>query len=296
MAQMSMTGQGQGRREFDTGEITAEVRSVNNRHLKIQTRTSDGLTSLEPKIEGLVRRLLRRGSLQINVQANGFRPGNSFGLDESVLEQYIQQCQQIADKLKLPSDRLSIVDFLALPGVVTEQRPTTEPDHDLESAVLGAVTDALECLNGMRRSEGSSMAAELSRQLKQLRSISEQISDRAPLVVQEYRQRLEQRFAKPLAEVGGELRESDLLREILLIADKSDIREEIVRLQSHYDQFESLLQHNESQGRKLDFLIQEMYRETNTIGSKAGDAEIAQRVVDVKAILEQMRELVQNLE
>ena len=140
------------------------------------------------------------------------------------------------------------------------------------------------------------MGEELTRQLSRLAELTAEIEQRAPLVVDEYRLRLEARLSKVLAELGAKLQEADLAREVLIMADKADIREEIVRLRSHFAQFEKLLSADESQGRKLDFLIQELFREANTIGSKCGDAEIAQRVVDIKTIIEQMRELVQNVE
>ena len=293
-----MTGQGQGRRHFGTAEISAEVRAVNNRHLKVQIRTCESLSGLEPHIETLVRRTLRRGSLQLSVQLTGGNLDHRFQLQEGVLAGYYQQCQSLAAKLGL-SGNVSLSDLLSLPGVVSERRSLTgegELPEELVAGVLETISDALACLNGMRRVEGESMAAELSRQLKCLEDLTARIEHRAPAVIDEYQSRLEARLAKVLADLGTKLQEADLAREVLIMADKADIREEIVRLRSHFSQFAGLLQAEESQGRKLDFLIQELLRETNTIGSKAGDAEIAQRVVDIKTIIEQMRELVQNVE
>jgi uncharacterized protein (TIGR00255 family) len=172
----------------------------------------------------------------------------------------------------------------------------SEIDEALGTSVLATVTDAMECLNRMRLAEGESMGLELAQQLVKLREITTLIEQRAPKVIEEYKQRLHGRLAQSLAEIGGQIQETDLVREILLMSDKADIREEVVRLRSHFLQFQSLLDDPTSQGRKLDFLIQEVFREVNTIGSKAGDAEIAQRVVDMKSIIEQMRELVQNVE
>ncbi|MCR9294264.1 MAG: YicC family protein [bacterium] len=296
MTLLSMTGQGQGRRRLGSGEVTAEVRAVNNRHLKIQTRTSEGLSSLEPEIENLVRTHLRRGSLQINVQLTGSVAGAVFGLDESAIEAYIQKCREISERLGLSADPISITDLFPLPGVIKEPLPATSVAAETKAAALEAVEEALQCLNRMRHSEGMSMSRELTKQLERLVALTTVIEARAPQIVEEYRGKLEKRLSKAMAEVGAELREADLLREVLVMADRCDVREELVRLQSHFAQFEKLLESEESQGRKLDFLIQEMFREVNTIGSKAGDAEIAQRVVDIKATIEQMRELVQNLE
>ncbi len=290
-----MTGQGQGRRPYGQTEITVEVRAVNNRFLKLQTRVSDALSGLEPQIENVVRQSLRRGSLNLGVYLSG-RNASDYRLQESVLEGYVLQGQALAAKLGVPAN-LTLAGLLSLPGAVAESGLVHRSiDEQLAHSVLGAVSDAMDCLNGMRRAEGQSMCDELKQQMLKLHELVDVIEARSPGVVEEYRQRLHQRLRQTLAEVGAQVQESDLVREILLMADKTDIREEIVRLRSHFQQFQTLLDDAHSQGRKLDFLIQEIFRESNTIGSKANDAEVAQRVVDMKTIIEQMRELVQNVE
>jgi uncharacterized protein (TIGR00255 family) len=291
-----MTGQGQGRRPYGQAEITVEVRAVNNRFLKLQTRVSNAISALEPQIENLVRQSLRRGSLQLGVYLSGRFGDGDFNLDEAVLESYYHKLTAISARLGTKTE-VSLVSLLALPGVVLERSGKSEDiDASLTQAVLAAVTEAMDCLNRMRQAEGKSMANELEAQLGKLRESTDAIELRAPQVLEDYRQRLHNRLGPVLAELGGQLQEGDLIREVLLMADKADIREEIVRLRSHFDQFKNLLADSTSQGRKLDFLIQEIFRESNTIGSKANDAEIAQRVVDMKSIIEQVRELVQNVE
>lgn len=294
---LSMTGHGGGRKQVGSAEITVEVRAVNNRHLKIQMRTCDGLGRLEPEIEKLVRKRLRRGSLQVAVQVSGGPLSSEYSLQESVIKNYVQQCREIAAKLNLMSE-VTVSDVLALPGVILDpkNRPPTVVNDEFASQVLETVDEALHSLNDMRRAEGSSMADELSSQIQELTTYTTEIESRAPLVVQEYRERLMQKITKALEDFETNLQESDLVREVLLLADKVDIREELVRLESHFSQFEKLIGAEESQGRKLDFLIQEMFREVNTIGSKASDSLISQRVVDIKTQIEQMRELVQNVE
>lgn len=291
-----MTGQGQGRKPFDQTEITVEVRAVNNRFLKIQTRVSDAISGLEPQIESVVKQSLRRGSLQIGVFLSGKTATSDYCLQEAVLESYFHQCSAIAKRLGTESG-VTVASLLALPGIVGESGGRlNEIDEELATSVLATVNEAMESLNRMRLAEGQSMGSELSQQLVKLREITALIEQRAPKVIEEYKQRLHNRLAQSLAEIGGQIQETDLVREILVMADKADIREEVVRLRSHFLQFQTLLDDSNSQGRKLDFLIQEIFREVNTIGSKAGDAEIAQRVVDMKSIIEQMRELVQNVE
>lgn len=292
-----MTGQGQGRSQFGSAEISAEVRAVNNRHLKIHLRTSDALGSLESQIEAMVRSELRRGSLQIAIQLSGAEFESPFQLQTDVIENYFRQCQAMSERLGLESN-VSLSDLLGLPGVAKEPRnlATAELSPELAQCVLATVKTTLDCLNRMRAAEGESMRLELARQVDCLDELTNLIESRAPLVIDEYRARLKGKLTKALSEIGATLDDADLVREVLIMADKADIREELVRLRSHFGQFRKLLAADESQGRKLDFLIQELFRETNTIGSKAGDAEVAQRVVDMKTMIEQMRELVQNVE
>ncbi len=293
-----MTGQGQGRTAYGSAEICAEVRAVNNRHLKVHTRTCDSLSGLEPKIESLLREHVRRGSLQVTVQRIGGTASSVCQLQVPVLESYVTQCKSVAKRLEI-SDEIQIADLLDLPGVLVDPKLATsmQPvDKELAEAALKVVQSAVDSLNDMRQTEGDSMLVELSSQLERLVQLTEAIRARAPVVIDDFRSRLTSRIEAALAESTASLQESDLIREIAILADKADIREELVRLGSHFDQFSKLLDASESQGRKLDFLIQELFRETNTIGSKAGDAEIAQLVVDMKTTIEQMRELVQNAE
>jgi len=292
----SMTGQGQGRRTAGAVEVTVEVRAVNNRFFKMQLRTSDVLGQIEPQIEALAKQHVRRGSLNMTVYVHRAARAGDYRLQEVAIASYYQQCQGIAAKLGIDA-QVSIGNLLALPGVVAEcNTDDREADDELIAQTLAAVGEALQCLNRMRAAEGENMAKELRGQLERINLIKVAIEEKAPMVIDDYRERLRLRVQQGLALVGVDVHATDVLRETQIFADKADVREEIVRLRSHTRQFANLLDDQESQGRKLDFLIQEMFREANTIGSKAGDSEIAQRVVDIKAIIEQMRELVQNAE
>jgi uncharacterized protein (TIGR00255 family) len=291
-----MTGQGQSRRIVGATEVTVEVRAVNNRFFKLQVRTSDVLSRLEPQIETLARQTVRRGSLNMTVYISRAARSSDYRLEEVAIASYYAQCQALADRLGIQSE-VTLGQLLALPGVVAEsESEERDPSDELASETLAAVGDALKCLNRMREAEGANMAAELRGQLERIDQLKLAIEEKAPQVIDEYRERLRSRVQQALSTAGADIHTIDLLRETQIFADKADVREEIVRLRSHTRQFAHLLDDQESQGRKLDFLIQEMFREANTIGSKAGDSEIAQRVVDIKAIIEQMRELVQNAE
>lgn len=293
---ISMTGQGQSRRIVGAIEVTVEVRAVNNRFFKLQLRTSDVFSRLEPQIEALARRHVRRGSLNMTVYASRAARASDYRLHEVAIASYYAQCREIATRLGIDA-RVTMGELLALPGVVAEHESThREPDEELVRETLAAINDALVCLNRMREAEGANMAKELLDQLERINQLKGVVEEKAPIVIDDYRERLRLRLQQGLAMVGVDIHPNDVLRETQIFADKADVREEIVRLGSHTRQFANLLEDQESQGRKLDFLIQEMFREANTIGSKAGDSEIAQRVVDIKAIIEQMRELVQNAE
>jgi uncharacterized protein (TIGR00255 family) len=198
------------------------------------------------------------------------------------------------------ADRLGIQfgydlgQLLLLPGVLESSR--AQDDERLLEVVKQAIQSALEDLQSMRLKEGEAMQNQFVGTLEQISSNKLLIELRAPDVVSEYREKMEQRIRNSLAQVGHEVKDVDLLREVLVYADRCDVSEEITRLSSHLSQFQAALSASESPGRRLDFLSQELFRETNTIGSKANDAQISQLVVSIKTGIEQMRELVQNVE
>jgi uncharacterized protein (TIGR00255 family) len=183
-----------------------------------------------------------------------------------------------------------------LPGVVddaADQSGDVMADWPIVQNTLRA---ALENLGRMRTEEGRAMAADLTANCRTVGASLELIERRAPLVVEEYRNRLFDRLKRTLAQLDVSLQASDIIKEVGLFADRSDISEEIVRLRSHIEQFQNTMEFPESSGRKLDFLTQEMFRETNTIGSKANDVVIAQHVIDIKTAIERIREMIQNVE
>ncbi|HBE69344.1 MAG TPA: YicC family protein [Planctomycetaceae bacterium] len=291
-----MTGQGQGQAQCGAQEVCAELRAVNNRHLKIQSRIADSFSGIETQLEAEVKAAVRRGAVQLNVSLVGEDRSDLFQLHDDVIESYHQQAQALAEKLGVPQT-VTIGQLLTLPGAIVESKGrTSEVSAELSAAATAAVQEAARSLNAMRCREGQSMATELSKQLDRLLGLLDEIQRRSPCVVEEYRQRLHDRIEAALQDNTTEVNASDLSREVVIMADRCDIREEVVRLRSHIEQFSDMLTSETGQGRKLDFLIQEMVRESNTIGSKANDAEIAQRVVDLKTTIEQMRELVQNVE
>jgi uncharacterized protein (TIGR00255 family) len=289
----SMTGQGRAKLAVDGMEIEAEVRSVNNRFLKVTFKLTEPLSPFELAMENLVREHLKRGSVHVFVRYAGTGQSQTAAINTDLLQHYLSQTTQVVKKTgHLLTMELGSV--LNLPGVLVPGNMAD--DGALSDLTLKTLTAALLDLNRMRQTEGNAMGRQLGELVRSVRELRGQIETRAPEVIAEYRKRLESRVRTALNDLGHSADELDILREVLQFSDRSDVREELVRLSSHLDRFEEALDGAESQGRRLDFLIQEIFRETNTIGAKANDATIAHYVVSIKTSVEQMRELVQNVE
>ncbi len=275
--------------------VAVEVRTVNSRYFKMTLRSAEGYSVLEPQIENLVRRDIKRGTIQVNLRIDRTHSADDYRLNASVLAGYRRQLEELARDW--PSAKsISVEHLLLLPGVVDEH-PESAENIEQEWPLIGATIEAaMQNLAGMRAGEGRAMAADLSANCKTVAQELSAIEERAPLVITGYRTRLEERIKKALADYEVSLNAGDLIREVSIYAERSDISEEIVRLRSHLDQFDSFMNMEESAGRKLEFLTQEMYRETNTIGSKANDIEIQRHVIEIKAAIERVREMIQNVE
>jgi len=290
-----MTGHGEAQRQQDGVAVAVEVRTVNNRYLKTTFRTSEGYGALEPNIEAVVRRHIRRGTVQVNVRVDRQASPDDFKLNEVVLASYQQQLEAVRKKAG-STEPVHLDSLLMLPGVVDEaacRQISAEADWPLVEQTLD---EALRNLSLMRAEEGAAMAADLHANCEVIATELDRIEERAPLVVEAYRKRLTERLNKLLEEYEVSIEATDVVREVGIFADRGDISEEIVRLRSHLRQFDAIAASEESNGRKLEFLIQEILRETNTIGSKANDAEIAGHVVEIKTAIERMREMIQNVE
>ena len=288
-----MTGHGQAASRHGDIAIDIEIRTVNNRFLKVNSKISDVVSAVEPQIEGVVREYLKRGSISVSIRVNQAGQNNAATVNQCTLENYIRQSKAIADRLGIVF-HYDLGQLLVLPGVLESARQ--QDDEPLNEVVRATLKTALQDLHSMRLREGEAMARQFFVSLDQIQSWKEQIELRAPAVIAEYRSKMEQRIRTTLATLGHQADELDLLREVLVFADRCDVSEEITRLASHLVQFRSAIDQSDSQGRRLDFLIQELFREVNTIGSKANDSQISQLVVSIKTTIEQMRELVQNVE
>ena len=290
-----MTGHGEAHRHHDGTSIAVEVRSVNNRYLKLSFRATDGYQSLESQVEAIVRQHVRRGALQVNLRIDREPTADDYRLNEAVLKGYVAQLQLLTGQT-FSLGQIPLASLLTLPGVVRE--PTAELNL-LEQHwphIEAVLQQALQQLARMRVDEGRAMAVDLAANASSIASELTAIERRSPLVVDAYRVRLTDRLNNLLKDLGVRIEPADIVREVGVFAERGDIAEEVVRLRSHLEQFEAAMQSDESNGRKLEFLTQEMFRETNTIGSKANDAEIARHVIEIKTAIERMREMIQNVE
>jgi uncharacterized protein (TIGR00255 family) len=290
-----MTGFGEARGQAAGLSVHVEVRTINNRHFKLGYRASDGYASLEPDVEAVVRQAMRRGTVQVNLRVDRQASAENYRINTSVVESYRWQVDALNGRNGW-SDSVGLDVLLQLPGAVDEKiRADFEPRDDWPT-VEPVLLEALAAVNKMRIDEGQALLKDLAANGQIVEQFLNKVAKRAPDVSQAYRERLEQRVNKALTELNVTLDSTDLLREVSLFVDRSDISEETVRLRSHLQQFAEALQLDESAGRKLEFIVQEMGREVNTIGSKANDAEISRYVVEIKSALERIREQIQNVE
>ncbi len=290
-----MTGFGEARRQTEGLAVAVEVRTINSRHFKLSYRASEGYAALEPEIEAATREVIRRGTVQLSLRVDRAAGVDDYRINTAVLESYRRQLQKYTGRPEW-SDPNDLQMLLSLPGSVTERSSADYDPREDWPAIKPVVCDALVATSKMRAEEGVALAADLAHNGRQILELLDAITKRAPDVVQSYQARLKQRVEQALSEFNVTVEPADLLREISVFADRSDISEEIVRLRSHLQQYEAALLLPESSGRKLEFIAQEMGREVNTIGSKANDAEISRFVVDIKTALERIREQIQNVE
>ncbi|MGB4029250.1 MAG: YicC/YloC family endoribonuclease [bacterium] len=288
----SMTGYGRGEGMWEGEHFQVEVRSLNHRYLECSIKIPKQYSYLQEKIRSTVQRYVTRGRVEVNVSALDEKSeAKEVRVDKDLALAYYNALKELSNylQLDLEVDIKAIADF---PDVFLVEEK--EPDQENSQRALEiALTAALEDLVAMRAAEGEKLQEDIIHRIAIIEQVIKDIEERAPQVVVEYRNGLKQRMEKFLA---GEIEEGRLLTEVAYFAEKANINEELVRMFSPIDLFRSTLKEEGAIGRKLDFILQEMYREINTIGSKAGDTAIARAVVEVKSELEKIREQVQNIE
>lgn len=289
----SMTGFGSAREKVQGMDVAVEVRSVNHRSLKIQTRLNDRLRSLAPAIEKLIRQSLQRGSVTAGIDVKTSEDALVENLDIDVLQGYIRRLAPLVadNENKLVLDVSSLID---LPGVMDERQPVL--DDDVIADLVALFQEALDKLVAMRETEGRLITDELKRLSVEIRTLLQYIRGHADDVTRRYHERLRKRAAELAGLSEMQIDGESLAREVAFIAEKCDIAEELTRFDSHLNQFEETLAEEGPAGRKLDFLAQEMFREANTIASKTQDSDISAVVVTIKTAVDRIKEQAANLE
>lgn len=289
----SMTGFGSGSSDGNGIAVQVEVRTVNHRHLQIKSRLPQDYVALEPKLEAILRKHLDRGSVSISVTVQS-DTSSAVDLDLELAKRYRKLLEQLSKEMGL-KEQPTLRDYLALPGVIGSRGSST-PSARMISRVLKTVELAASNLMEMREAEGRAMEADLRKHLAVIERTVARIAKRMPVVVKALQQALIGRVENLMAD-RVEAPAAEMARELALIADRADISEELSRLESHVAQMNTKLDKNKGAiGRQLDFLVQEFFREANTIGSKCSDAQMAHWVVELKTSIERLREQVQNVE
>lgn len=294
-----MTGHGEALAHYPDLTLAVELRAVNNRYLKVNLRAAEPYNQLEAEIERHIRQHLHRGTVQVQLHVQRTARAADYQLNLVALRTYTEQVRRVCEELAWPeAAAVLLTGVLALPGVAPEPTTRTANIHDDWPAIAQVLTAALDQLDQMRRAEGEVMSRQLLTLLEQIDLTIAQLRAYLPNMVEAYQTRVLERVRKLLAQAGATLEPKDLIRETAIFADRADVNEELTRLASHVEQARALIlaEAGESPGRRLEFLTQEMGREANTIGSKAGDVFVSRQAVELKATLEKFRELIQNIE
>jgi uncharacterized protein (TIGR00255 family) len=288
---LSMTGYGRSHVNRDGRDLLLELKTVNHRFLDVSFRMPKTLTFLEDPLRALIARgEIKRGHVDVTIVYQNHRPdANLVTIDQALLEQCALKTSAMAQMLQLTP--LTMSELLTASGALTVT-PAEEDACAVTALATDAYAEAIEQLKAMRLCEGEALAADLSANLLRTEELTQQIAARAPAIPQSYRERLEARMAEWKVQTPEPQR---IAQEVATMADRCAIDEELARLQSHFEQFRACLIAKEETGRKMDFLLQEMNREVNTVGSKASDLQITGCVVEMKCLLEKLREQVQNV-
>jgi len=287
-----MTGYGRAHLEREGCAVTVEIRSGNHRFLKVSVHAPEVWERLTRDIEGLVRENVARGSVLVNVRKLGTLAGaREFLVNRQAIEEYRRQLAGVEG-----AQEVSLGELLSLPGTVGSVDETDAELDEVWKDVSGLVNQAVDAMTTMRRREGEHLREVLSGVVGKLGELVEEIRGGAADMVAHYRDRLETRVNELLEGKKLSVARTDLARELAIFAERSDIREELDRMVSHLKQFASLLDGDAPVGRRLEFLVQEMLRETNTMGAKVADVELAKTVLDAKVEVDRLKEQVMNVE
>lgn len=291
----SMTGFGRSEYQDEKRNIITEIKSVNHRYCDISVRMPRRYSFAEEKIKSLIKQTVNRGKLDVSIIVENIAEDDmDVKLNTSVAEKYMTNLKKLKDEFDLEGD--ITLEFVATLPDVMKSVPDVEDEDEFIKAVSASVAGAVEKLDAMRAVEGEKLAEDLRARGRLIRSLVEKITERAPLIVAEHKEKLTERIGE-LLDKKLEIPEDRIAIEVAVFADKCSITEELVRLDSHMIQMDNILaEKTQPVGKKLDFLVQEMNREANTIGSKANDLTTTNLMLEIKSEVEKIREQVQNIE
>lgn len=289
----SMTGFGRGHKILNGRDITVEIRSVNHRYYEFSSRMPRSLGYVEDKLKTLLQGSISRGKVEVSVLISNVEAADEkISINHEIVKEYIEALRSVRDEFGLTDD-LSLSNVLRIPDAFTVIKTETD-EEQLWEDIRQTTEEALEHFISMRENEGARMKQDILSRLEKIEQWVGVVEERSPLTVEEYRKRLYDKMCEVLNSTN--IDENRILMEAGIFSEKTAVDEETVRLRSHIAQFRSMLESGEPVGRKLDFLVQEMNRETNTIGSKVQDIEVTRIVVDQKSEIEKIREQIQNIE
>ena len=288
----SMTGYGKSNLSINSREYQVEIKTVNHKYIDTNIKMPRTISYLEEDVRKLITSKLKRGKVDISITFENYsKDGNDIRINTELAKMYIENLRKLAEEENLSSN-IDVTEITKLPDVLTIKSNLDE--KQIKEELLQVVEDAINQLIDMRKNEGKRISDDILAKISQVEEKKDEIFALSTGLIDEYVVKLEARIKEIIR--TEELDKSRLMQEVVIYADKCSVEEEITRLKSHIGQLRSLIDSDEPSGKKMDFLIQEMNRETNTIGSKANNLEITNRVVDIKTILEDIREQIQNIE
>lgn len=288
----SMTGYGKANQEIDFRKYQVEIKSVNHRYLDISVRLPRELNYLEDYIKKAISAKIKRGKIDVFITfENNSKEGKEIKINTQLAKNYIAELRKLANEENLLTD-IQVTEIAKYPDVLSIQE--NQDDEKIKFELLKVVEESTDNLIDMRKAEGEKIAEDLNKRLDIIQEKINELDKFSTGLIEEYVVKLEERIKQILKE--QEIDKNRLAQEVVIYADKCSIQEEITRLNSHIAQFKNILQSDEAVGKKIDFIIQEMNRETNTIGSKSNSLDVTNGVIDMKTEIENLREQVQNIE
>ncbi|MFQ5957514.1 MAG: YicC/YloC family endoribonuclease [Candidatus Brocadiales bacterium] len=291
----SMTGFGRAESKDDNTALTVEVRSVNNRFLKITSKLPESFLPYQERLERVLKDRLSRGSIRLDVEYKPIHETPGFYLNLDTLKSYYRSIKELRDELG-PEGDVPLASLFSLPGICERAKVQENDVEGLVPVLEKLINLALDDLLSMRTLEGKALEEDIVCSKERIMQFLATLEERAPEVVNAYRSRLRNKLSNLLQDVDIELSEGDLAREVAFFAERSDITEEITRLKSHISQLEDAMSEEGPSGRRQEFIVQEMFREANTMGSKVSDGDMLRGIIEIKMEIEKIKEQVFNVE